>query len=239
MSDTTALLGLAAMVGGIIRGFSGFGGPMIIIPVLNLFYPPALSIWIMALVDLAANAYLIPTARKHATATIYLPLILGSLVTLALGVHALTIVDAVTMRRAICVGIILSCCLLMSGWLFRGRLRFGSWFAVGAASGLVVGASLIAVVTSVFLNAASRNTEENRANFIIWACVTGVALVILLSRQGQSLAGHLPVIAIMTVAYFAGCVAGTLAQQRFKSPYARQLTLILIILVAGSSLMSS
>ena len=60
MSDIAGLLLLATTVGGFIRGYSGFGGPMVILPVLNLFYPPALSIWIMALVDLAPNAYLIP-----------------------------------------------------------------------------------------------------------------------------------------------------------------------------------
>ena len=48
MYETPTLLCLAAMVGGFIRGFSGFGGPMIIIPILNLFYPPSLSIWILA-----------------------------------------------------------------------------------------------------------------------------------------------------------------------------------------------
>ena len=239
MTETPILLSLAAIVGGFIRGFSGFGGPMIIIPILNLFYPPALSIWIMALVDLAPNTYLIPTARRHATARIYLPLIAGTLLTLPIGVYALVVMDAQTMQRAICVGIILSCCILLSGWLFRGQLKTGSWAAIGAASGLVLGATLIAAVTSVFLNAASQKTDENRANFIFWASVMGVAMVVLLSRQNMALTEHLPVVAVLTVIYFAGCIAGTLAQRRFKNTLSRQLTLMLIITVASASLAGS
>lgn len=239
MSETPILLSLAAMVGGFIRGFSGFGGPMIIIPILNLFYPPSLSIWIMALVDLAPNTYLVPTAWQYARVRIYLPLIIGSLLTLPVGVYALVVMDALIMQRVICVGIILSCCLLMSGWLFRGQLKTGSWIAIGAASGLVIGATLIAAVTSVFLNAASRKTDQNRANFILWASVIGVAVVVLLSRQDIALTEHLPVVAVLTVIYFAGCIAGTLAQRRFKNTLSRQLTLALIMIVASASLASS
>lgn len=240
MSDIPALLLLAATVGGFIRGYAGFGGPMVILPVLNAFYPPALSIWIMALVDLVPNAYLIPTARQHATPRIWLPLTLGSLLTLAVGVQALIYLDVLTMRRVICIAIILACGLLMTGWLFRGQLRTGSWLAVGAASGLVLGACMVAVVTSVFLNAASRDTEQNRANFIMWAFATSVALVILLwSHEGISLSGQHAVLVAMAAAYFAGCVGGTLLMRRFKATWARPLTLALIILVAGSSLLAT
>lgn len=240
MTDIPALLLLAATVGGFVRGYSGFGGPMVILPVLNLFYPPALSIWIMALVDLVPNAYLIPTARQHARSRIYLPLTLGSLLTLAVGVQALVYLDALTMRRAICIAIIVACGLLMTGWLFRGQLRTGSWFAVGAASGLVLGASMIAVVTSVFLNAASRDAEQNRANFIMWAFATSIALVILLWTQaGVSITGQYAVMVPMAIAYFAGCVGGTLLLRRFASGWARPLTLALIIIVAGSSLLGT
>lgn len=240
MSDIPALLIVATIVGGFIRGYSGFGGPMVILPVLNLFYPPALSIWIMALVDLAPNAYLIPTARQHARSRIYVPLTLGSLLTMALGVQALIYLDALTMRRVICIAIIAACGLLMTGWLFRGQLRAGSWFAVGAASGLVLGACMIAVVTSVFLNAASRDSEHNRANFIVWAFFTGVALIVLLwYHEVISMTGQYGVMIAMAAAYFVGCVGGTLLLRRFEATWARPLTLMLIILVAGSSLLGT
>ena len=193
----------------------------------------------MALVDLVANIYLVPTAKRYATASVYVPLVVGSLITMAIGIYALVVFDAVTMRRVICVAIIISCCILLSGWMFRRRLATGSWLAVGAASGLVLGATMIAVVTSVFLNAAGDDAERNRANFIIWGCVTGVAMVVLLGFLAPSGTEYLPVAAVLSVFYFAGCIAGALFQQRAKLRFVRQITLVLIILIAATSLAAS
>ena len=104
----------------------------------------------------------------------------------------------------------------------------------------VAGACAIAVVTSVFLNAASRDAEQNRANFIIWACITGVAVVLLLSGgQNASLTAQSAVIVPMTAVYFIGCVAGTVLVQRFKTAWARPLTLTLIIVIAATSLLAT
>ena len=239
MDTASVLLGLSALLGGTIRGFSGFGGPMTMIPVLNLFYPPSITIWIMAVIDLPANIYLIPSAQRHANANIWIPLTLGTLITIPLGVYALVLVDATDMRRVICVAIILACCLLLSGWLYRGRLGPASWAAVGAASGLVLGATLIAVVTTVFLNAASRDAQENRANIIIWAFATGVVMVVLLSYQGFAGSEHFLMIAMLTGIYFVSCIAGTFVQRRFSSMSARKLVLILIIVIATGGLASS
>ncbi|MGI9409837.1 MAG: TSUP family transporter [Hyphomicrobiaceae bacterium] len=239
MNEAHILLGLATLTGGFIRGYSGFGGPMTVLPVLNLIYPPAVSIWIMALVDLVANIYLVPTAKRYATANVYVPLVLGSLTSMMIGIYALVVFDAVTMRRVICVAIIVSCCVLMSGWMFRSRLTAGSWLAVGAASGLVLGATLIAVVTSVFINAASQDADRNRANFIIWGFVTGVALVVLLGYQVPSGMKFLPVAVALSVFYFAGCIAGAEVQRRVRLPFVRQITLVLIILIAATSLAAS
>lgn len=239
MDESVIPLSLAAIVGGFIRGFSGFGGPMTIIPVLSLYYSPALAIWIMAVVDLAANIYLVPTATRQASAKIFGPLIAGSLLTLPLGIYALVLIDAVLMQRIICVAIILACCLLMSGWIFRGKLGTGAWLAVGAASGTVLGATLIAVVTSVFLNAASRDARENRANFIVWGFATGVAMAVLLSRQHVSIAQHLPIVALLAVVYLVGCIIGALGQQRASGSFGRRATLVLIMLVASTSLTAS
>ena len=212
---------------------------MTVIPVLNIFYPPSLSLWIMALVDLPANIYLIPSAKRYANARIWLPLTLGTLLTMAFGVYILVLVDATVMQRIICAAIIVACLILLSGWLYRGRLGTASWTFVGAVSGLVLGATLIAVVTTTFLNAASRDTRQNRANIIVWAFATGAVMVALLSYQDIADAKHFPIIAIMAVSYIVGCIAGTSFQNKSNVQSARRLTLILIILIASSSLVSS
>ncbi|MGI9478775.1 MAG: sulfite exporter TauE/SafE family protein [Hyphomicrobiaceae bacterium] len=239
MDGATALMVLSAFLGGLIRGFSGFGGPMIMIPVLNLFYPPSLTIWMMAMIDLPSNVYLIPSARKHANARIWVPLSLGTFATMSLGVYLLVVVDETVMRSVICVGIILACCVLLSGWLYRGQMGKRSWAMVGAASGLVLGATYIAVVTTVFVNAASRDAQGNRANIIFWAFATSIVMIVLLSYGGIADSRHFPMITMLAAIYFFSCIAGTLAQQRFGNSYARTATLLLIILIAIGGLAST
>ena len=209
------------------------------IPVLNLFYPPSLTIWMMAVIDLPANVYLIPSARKHANAHIWVPLSLGTFATMSLGVYLLVLVDETIMRSVICVGIILACCVLLSGWLYRGQMGIVSWVTVGAVSGLVLGATLIAVVTTVFVNAASRDAQENRANIVFWAFPTSIVMLVLLSYGGIAGSEHLPMITLLTAIYFFSCIAGTLVQQRFDNSYVRKATLILIILIAIGGLAST
>jgi uncharacterized membrane protein YfcA len=237
--ESFGLLLTGVAVGGFIRGFVGFGGPMTVIPLLAIYYPPAVAIWIMALIDFPPNAFLIPSTWRYAKPQIYLPLIIGTVLTLAIGVYGLVMIDAVLMRRIISVAIILACLLLLSGWMYRGRVNTGGWLAVGALSGLVAGATLIAVVTSVFLNAASRDLQANRANFIFWGFALSIVLITLLALQQDDLLANAEVIGVMAVVYFLACGGGAIAQRHFQHPVVRQLTLVLIILIATSTLLGS
>jgi uncharacterized membrane protein YfcA len=58
------VLGPTAAVAGLVRGFAGFGGPLLMLPVLNAFLPPATSLWVMW-VDLLVSVRLLPDARRH------------------------------------------------------------------------------------------------------------------------------------------------------------------------------
>jgi len=239
LTEIHGLLAVGALLGGFVRGFAGFGGPMVMIPMLSVFYPPLLTLWMMVLIDALPTTYLVPTAWRHASAKIFVPLIIGSLLTVALGSYALVVVDELLMRRIICVCIILACIVLLSGWTYRGRVSTAGWLGVGGLSGLVMGAMLIAVVSSVFLNAASRDAQANRANFIVWGLAMTVVMIPLLGRHQLQLAEHLPLMALLGTTYFIGSILGTLLQSRSQNRYARPATLGLIIVVAGTSLMGS
>ncbi len=239
MTEMHAILAVGALLGGFVRGFAGFGGPMVLIPMLSVFYPPLLALWMMVLIDALPNAYLVPNAWRYANAKIFLPLIVGSLITVALGSYALVVFDELLMRRVICIGIIIACAILLSGWTYRGRVGTAGWIGVGGLSGLVMGAMLIAVVSSVFLNAASRDARANRANFIIWGLVMTAAMIPLLGRHQIALAEHLPTMALLAATYFVGGILGTVLQSRSQNRYARPATLGLIIMIAGTSLVGS
>ena len=163
----------------------------------------------------------------------------GSLLTVALGSYALVVIDELLMRRIICFGIIVACIVLLSGWTYRGRIGTAGWLGVGGLSGLVMGAMLIAVVSSVFLNAASRDARANRANFIVWGLAMTAVMIPLLGRHQFALAEHLPMMALLAATYFVGGIFGTVLQNKSQSRYARPATLMLIIVIAGASFVGS
>jgi uncharacterized membrane protein YfcA len=76
-----ALVALAAVV----RGFSGFGSAMIVMPGLSLIYPPVETLVVFALIELAANLQLLPQGLRDADRRRVLPLALGATLCLPLG----------------------------------------------------------------------------------------------------------------------------------------------------------
>ena len=65
-------------VAGILRGAMGFGGPLVMVLFLNVFFPPAISVAIVMWIDLCANLRLIPDAYRDSSRAVVIPLSPGS-----------------------------------------------------------------------------------------------------------------------------------------------------------------
>jgi uncharacterized protein len=231
-----AVLGPTAAVAGLVRGFAGFGGPLLMLPVLNAFLPPATSLWVMMWVDLLVNVRLLPEARQHASGTVLLPLTLGTLVTMPLGVMLLYAVDAIVMKKAISAAILLAAVVLLSGWRYRRQAGPITWTAVGGLSGLVMGATSLAVTTALFLNAGQQTAAESRANFIGWVFVATIALLTMLAFKGTANSGQWQAIVVLGALYLAGTIIGSLWQRRANEVVIRRIVLALVVLVATAGL---
>ncbi len=55
-----------ALMSGMIQGYSGFGGGLIIVPILAFLFSPLEAIAIAAPAGLVGNAFLLPNAAKSA-----------------------------------------------------------------------------------------------------------------------------------------------------------------------------
>ena len=57
MTFTTSFFAVlipAALLAGVVRGFAGFGGPLTLLPALNVFMPTSAAILVMSWIDLLA-----------------------------------------------------------------------------------------------------------------------------------------------------------------------------------------
>jgi uncharacterized protein len=230
------LVPIAALAGSI-RGFAGFGGPLMLMPALNLYLSPAASVIATMWIDLFANVHLLPQVRREAQLAVVVPLMVGTLATMPVGVLLLVAVDPVIMKRGISAAILVAALVLLSGWRYAGSIGPIGWAGVGALTGTVLGATSIAVTAALFLNAGSQTANESRANFIVWVFIATLALLAMLAAGAGIAATPVRVIGTLAPAYLAGSLLGTRLNKRAPEAIVRRAVLLLIVVIATAGLL--
>lgn len=113
-------LSLAVVIVGValfIRGMTGFGGALIMVPFLSLLWDIRQAVVIIALLNLASGAFLVATSRAHIVRRDVIGLAVWSLPGLGIGAVALAFVDVDIMTIVLGVFTILASLHLM----FRRR----------------------------------------------------------------------------------------------------------------------
>ena len=89
------------MLAGFVRGYSGFGAGMVLVPVLSLLYNPQFAVVSVVILELIASIQLLPGAIGQCHWRSVIPLSLSSVLAVPLGSLLLVNLDAETMRRCI------------------------------------------------------------------------------------------------------------------------------------------
>lgn len=239
MNDLPLLYGIlvpVAAVAGFVRGFAGFGGPLIMIPVASFLMPPPVAVATAMWVDFFANVRLLPDARHDATTADALPLTVAALVAMPLGIWLLVAVDPVIMKRTICVAVFIAAASILAGWRYRGKTGPAVNAAVGFGSGMIFGATGLAVTVALFVNAGHQTARQARANFIIWVFATTIELLTILAVKGTLVLDDIPLIAVLSAIYFCGTVVGTRLYRRADEALVRRAVLSLVLVIASAGI---
>lgn len=192
------VLGAAALAG-LVRGFSGFGGAMMFMPVAGLLYEPKLAaVWLFVADDIAALTML-PAALRRCQWREVLPLAAGAVLAVPAGVALLVLVDATLMRWAICLLILLAVGIMLSGWRYHRRLGLPATLGTGALAGLTGGAAALPGPPVVLLWLGGQGGAATvRANLIVFFGFTAVSAGFSYWAGGlftaESLFGSLPLV---------------------------------------------
>lgn len=169
LSPQFLIAAAAILLGGVVRGFSGFGAAIIQAPIFALLYAPTQAVATLAALGTLASLQLLPGAVREARRRELVPLTVAALLAVPLGSLVLLTLDPDTMRRAI-AGVVLAMVLaLMGGLRYPGRP--GPWSAagVGALSGALNGATGVGGPPVVLYFLAGPNpAATNRANLIVY-----------------------------------------------------------------------
>lgn len=178
-----AIVAIVAFGAGLIRGFTGFGGPAFILAILTLFFTPYSIVSKILVVDFIASVYLFKAVYREidwrATASMVIP----TLVCMPLGHWLLIELDPVWMKRVMALIIATACVMMLVGFRYRHPMTTNWLIFVGVCAGIVFGGSYIALVAVVFILLGPYDKHQGRTLIISWSffAVLGFALISALS----------------------------------------------------------
>ncbi len=202
------LLGIL-LIAGMVRGFAGFGGALVFVPLASVHLSP---IWVIVALmpsELLGTLPLIPRARRDGTVVDVLALSLGALICLPLGTLALRAVDPLIFRWV--VGVM---ALTLVAWLASGQ-RHGRVFrprelvAIGGASGFMGGFSGLAGPPVVLAYVSGPyDPSRVRANALMFFLLLEIMMLCTFHLQGVLDPGALAVGVVVLPAYILGNLIG-------------------------------
>lgn len=209
-TGSIAFVAVAALIGGLARGFSGFGSALIFVPLASTMMAPAMVAPLLLVVDIVMSAGLIPGALRLADKRDVFTMLTGTVLGLPLGTVVLVHASPVSIRWAVAVLVLLMLAVVMSGWRFRGTPSRSLTVAVGATAGFFSGMSQTGgpPVVLYWLGAA-HPLARVRANIVLY-----FALSMLLSVMAYLTIGlfTLPVLGLAVLVgpvYGLGVLIGT------------------------------
>ncbi len=203
-------LACAALLGGLVRGFTGFGFAMVFVPLASMLVGPVAAVGLIWVIDAPFALPLAARSVRRADWREVLPLFFGALLTLPVGVWLLTHLDRLTTRWVIAIAIMAALAALVSGWRYVGKPSHRFSFGVGTISGLSSGlASLGGMPLAIFwLGAQDKSARNTRDNLQTYFALTTFTSGIVLALSGVLTLDRLALGLLLCLPYGLGLMAG-------------------------------
>jgi uncharacterized membrane protein YfcA len=227
----------AAVLAGLVRGFSGFGSALILSPSLAALYGPGVAVPAALLLELALAGPFVPPALGIIDRRRTGLLCVAAAVTVPVGAYVLSVVDERALRWAICVLVFVAVAILAFGWRYHGRPHAAATAATGALSGLLGGSTGLTGPPVLFYElSGSAPIATMRASFIVFFSWVDVIALVAFAITGTLDARALLVTIALIVPYLAAAGLGAKLFGRASETFYRRLAVVILALVAIVSL---
>ena len=245
--DTTIVLDqrlglafLAVTVGGLIRGFTGFGSALVIIPTFAVLFGPREAVVMHSIMEIPVVIGLLPTGLRHSNRSIAIPMVVALAVTTPIGATVLASIDS-DILKVVISGVILCMVLLLALQqhvsAFLGRR---SAVAAGAMGGLVQGATGVGGPPIVLaLMARGDKALVARANIILVASAVVAASLISFAAFGLITTDILLLGLLASPVSLATTFLGMFLFRKVGGRAHRAVTLLVLALTALLTLLTS
>ncbi len=198
-----------SFVAGLVRGFSGFGSGLVLLPATAAVLGPLAGITAMTVADLAGPSLIVRRAVREVHVPDLARLLGATALALPLGVALLLLLDPVVFRYGLAIVALTTLGFLMSGLRYRGTLTPPLIYTTGGLAGLlggtvgVPGPPIITLYLASTLPAASI-----RATILVYLFVYDIYLLGLYALKGRLLVEALVIGVFLAVPNIVGNSVG-------------------------------
>ncbi len=225
---------LIAAAAGVIRGITGFGGALFMMPPLTLILGPRVAVLTVVLLEGFAAGPMLRAAMRQARYRVIVPIALAACLTVPIGGHFLLTLDPEMTRRLIAGVVLIFSLALLKELQFQGPHRLPVSIALGAFSGVLLGATSIgAPPVILYLLSGPDPVAVTRANLTLYIVAMSIVMLVVLTLQGVFEARDALIPLILGPCFYAGVKLGDALFPRFSDKTFRRFALALLCAVSA------
>ncbi|MDX2157540.1 MAG: sulfite exporter TauE/SafE family protein [Hyphomicrobiaceae bacterium] len=237
LSLSALMAAVIALLAGSVHGYSGFGGALMMVPLLSFFAAPVHAVALTMIAAFFGQASMVLRAVRIARWQECGPFLVASIAAAPLGAFLLVGGDAGIVRRLVGMTTLIAACILATGWAYRGARTPAVGALFGTLSGLVNGATGQGGPVSVaYFIAAPVGAEMQRANIISTVCGLVIGTLLSLAANGVLGVRLIAVGAALGLPYMLGITIGSRMFQLLPKQSYRRATLGLLFLTGIAAL---
>jgi hypothetical protein len=226
-----AAAGIVAAAG-LIRGITGFGGAMVMTPILALLVGPVAAVATVLILEAAGALVMFPDALPRVRWPTLIYLIIPAIFTVPFGGYLLLTLDPTIARKVIAAVVIVFSLVLLLGFRYSGSQRAVTSLALGSLVGVLLGATSVGAppVILYFLSGPDP-VAVTRANLTVFITAISIVGVVMLAFAGAITADvGLSATGLIIPFLFATWLGGKLFA-RLSDTNVRRLALVLMLCV--------
>ena len=226
-----------ALLGGFVRGLTGFGGGLVMVPLFSMLWGPVEAIGAMVGLGFLTLFQVLAPALRVAKLYDAAPLLLGSAIFTPAGVALLVSLDPALVKKIIALVILTLTIVMLAGWTYRGRRGPAQGFFVGGLTGFVNGvAGSGGPITVVYVMAEKTRAEYQRASIILAMGLSSFMTIFSLVAAGAIGKRTLVHVAAFILPTILGTWFGARLFARLPSGLYRQIVLWFLVAISVSLL---
>lgn len=234
-----ALAALIVMAGAFVRGVTGFGAGLVMVPLISLMWGPVEALALMFGLSLFNSTQMIPGAIRSANISLVVPIMIVAAICTPLGVLLNVSLSPDVVKKVIAALVLIATMISLSGWSYRGPSGLVPSSVAGGLLGLINGVAGVGGPPLVlYLMSLPGTPIQHRANITLSMSITTYVALFSLYQAGVFGQRILTHIAMMLIPSMIGVWLGSKAFRRIPAKAFRLLVLWFLVAVSIAILLS-